>query len=87
MAQVRFTGDRHMAMTYDIYVDGIRYNARGYRFGARPDRQTATMTQAEADVLTGAVDAVYAGDTPITAVVPRGGNTGGNDAWELVGEA
>lgn len=86
MAQVRYTGPRLMAMTYDIYVNGTRYNGQGYRFGRR--RQTAVMSQEEADVLTGATAPLYAGDAPINAAIVRGTLTeeeASSESWEVVG--
>lgn len=85
MVQVRYTGPRLMAMTYDIYVDGQRRNGQGYRFGQRRGSQMAQMSQEEADVLLGTTEPLFVGDVPINAAVVRGSLAGGDDSWELVG--
>ncbi len=70
MVRVRYLGSVSTPMRYDVYVSGERYNARGYAFSA--GRATATVTQEEADVLTGATPALWTPDgKPINAVVRR----------------
>lgn len=73
MVTVRYTGPRYMPMVYDVYVNGLRYNGQGYRFGSHPRYQTAVMTQEEADILTGATETLITDDgTPVNAAVARG---------------
>lgn len=88
---VRYTGSRHMPMRVDIYVNGMTMTGQGYRFGKAQGRDTAIMTRAEADVLTGATKPlVTPGDLkPINAVLIDGHlaeDDLSGEAWELVEE-
>ena len=58
--RVRYIGDRYMPMRVHIYIDGQQINAQGYLFGAG---SVQLMTQAEADVMTGAADPVVDDNT------------------------
>lgn len=86
---VRYVGSRHMPMRVDVYVNGAVLTGQGYRFGKAPGRDTAVMTRAEADVLTGATKPlVTPGDLkPINAALIDGHlaeDDLSGEAWEVL---
>lgn len=89
MVTVRYAGPRYMPMVYDIYVNGKKYNARGYRFGLAAGADTATMTREEADVLTGATPILTVDGVahPVNGAVLRGQLDKAEakaEAWEVL---